>query len=165
MMGDYHVQFFEKVRSFIRQLLKSYFTLIISAFFTAFYSFRLIYLTFLVKTNAYKSVVLQAHEGSFLLSFPLFFLCIGSIFFGYLFKDLFIGIGSQFFGNSIFILPKNYNMIDAEFLPLVIKMIPFFFSLCGIGFSFLINYYFYNNLLSFQLTNLGLFLFKFFNQK
>jgi NADH-ubiquinone oxidoreductase chain 5 len=119
----------------------------------------------LVKTNAFKKVILQAHEGSFLLSLPLFFLCVGSIFFGYLFKDMFIGIGSQFFGNSMFVLPKNYNMIEAEFLPLVIKMIPFFFSLCGVGLFFVINLYFYNDLLLFQLKNLGLFLFKFFNQK
>jgi NADH-ubiquinone oxidoreductase chain 5 len=68
----------------------------ISAFLTAFYSFRLLYLTFLDKPKSYKSIIKLSHESSIILGFPLFFLSIGSIFMGYLLEDLFLGIGSNF---------------------------------------------------------------------
>jgi NADH-ubiquinone oxidoreductase chain 5 len=52
------------------------------------------------------------------MTLPLFILSIGSITFGYLFKDAIIGVGSNFLGNSIFISPFNNNdqFIDAEFI-------------------------------------------------
>jgi len=42
-------------------------------------------------------------------------------------------------------LPQNQVFIDAEFLPITIKIIPLILSLSGMGFSFLV-YYGYNNL-------------------
>jgi NADH-ubiquinone oxidoreductase chain 5 len=45
---------------------------------------------------------------------PLFILAIFSIFFGYVFSDLFVGMGTDFFGNSIFINPNNIAIIEAE---------------------------------------------------
>jgi NADH-ubiquinone oxidoreductase chain 5 len=47
--------------------------------------------------------------------FPLLILAIFSIFFGFVFSDLFVGIGSDFFKNSIFMHPKNISLIEAEF--------------------------------------------------
>jgi hypothetical protein len=44
-------------------------------------------------------------------------------------KDLFIGVGSIFLGNSIFILPKHFNLFEAEFLPTLVKLTPVLFSL------------------------------------
>merc|ERR1711916_404486 len=76
----------------------------ISAFSTAFYSFRLIYLTFITKTNSYKTTVQYAHEPGWAMSLPLIILCIGSIFIGYLTKDMIIGLGTSFWGNAIFII-------------------------------------------------------------
>jgi len=55
------------------------------------------------------------------MSIPLLILAFGSIFFGYLFKDLFIGPGTPFFGNSILILPHNVNIFDAEFVDIFTK--------------------------------------------
>jgi NADH-ubiquinone oxidoreductase chain 5 len=53
---------------------------------------------------------------------PLLILGLGSIFFGYITRDMVIGLGSSFFGNSIFILPKNTGFaIDAEFISTFIK--------------------------------------------
>jgi len=46
---------------------------------------------------------------------PLLTLALFSIFFGFIFSDLFVGIGSDFFQNSIFIHPKNISLIEAEF--------------------------------------------------
>jgi NADH-ubiquinone oxidoreductase chain 5 len=50
------------------------------------------------------------------MTVPLFILSIGSIFVGYLFRDMYIGMGSSFFGNSIWVLPENYLMAEAEFI-------------------------------------------------
>lgn len=56
------------------------------------------------------------------MSLPLFLLSIASIFIGYIFRDAFIGMGTSFFGSSIFILPSHCDtFIDAEFIPTFIK--------------------------------------------
>jgi NADH:ubiquinone oxidoreductase subunit 5 (subunit L)/multisubunit Na+/H+ antiporter MnhA subunit len=47
-----------------------------------------------------------------------------------------IGLGSTFWGHSIFTLSHSVSFIEAEYLPYHIKMIPFFFSHLGIFFAF-----------------------------
>jgi NADH-ubiquinone oxidoreductase chain 5 len=55
-----------------------------------------------------------------------------SIFFGYIFSDLFVGVGSDFLGNSLYINPNNISIVEAEFsLPLFIKLLPALLSLLG----------------------------------
>ena len=116
--------------------LFSYWLGTLTAGFTAFYSFRLLYLTFLSENNAYKSVMKNVHESSWVMILPLMVLVFGSIFVGYLAKDLFLGLGSDAFLNSIFVHPKNLIFIDAEFIPYHIKLIPLFFSFSGIFLCF-----------------------------
>jgi NADH-ubiquinone oxidoreductase chain 5 len=56
------------------------------------------------------------------MSVPLFILAIASIFVGYIFRDAFIGLGSSFFGNSIFVLPNNADIaIESEFISAIFK--------------------------------------------
>lgn len=104
----------------------------LAAFFTAFYSIRLLILTFITKTNAYKQIINKAHDAPILLGLPLLILSIFSIFIGYFSKDMFVGLGSTFFGNSINILFENNQMIDAEFLPFVIKILPILSATSGL---------------------------------
>ena len=104
---------------------------VLSAGITAFYSFRLIYLTFISNPNGYKNAMQNAHDAPLPMAIPLFILCIGSIFVGYLTKDLFIGLGTPFWNNAIFIAPENLTMIDAEFIPTYIKWLPVIVSLFG----------------------------------
>lgn len=106
-----------------------------SVFFTSFYSFRLVYLTFLNNTSLSRSSLNLVHESSIIMISPLLILSIGSIFIGYLTRDLFVGFGSDFWGTAIFILPKHSNFIEAEELPTVIKWLPFILSLLGIFFA------------------------------
>ena len=108
----------------------------ISAFFTAFYSFRLLYLTFLNISNSYKSFISSVHEAPILMSIPLIILAFGSIFVGYITRDMFIGLGTSFWGNALFILPSNITMLDSEFIPFYIKLIPVIFSLFGASLAF-----------------------------
>jgi NADH-ubiquinone oxidoreductase chain 5 len=65
----------------------------LSAFFTSFYSIRLIYLTFIKKNNNSKKIVSNIHESSFVMLVPLLILFFGSVFIGFFFKDLFLGLG------------------------------------------------------------------------
>ncbi len=97
----------------------------LTAIFTAFYSFRLISLVFLSYPNAPKNDYLHSHEASISVVIPLTILSLFSIFFGFIFSDLFVGIGTDFFGNSIFIHPSHITLVEAEFsLPLILKLLP-----------------------------------------
>jgi len=69
---------------------------IIAAFFTAFYSIRLLGLTFLRPANGLRIHYEKAHEGGIFRVFPLILLSFLSIFIGYLGRDSRIGLGSDF---------------------------------------------------------------------
>lgn len=73
----------------------SYFLGLITAFITSFYSFRILYLTFLTSSNMFKIVINKIHETPTYMAFSLTVLSLGSIFFGFYCKDLFVGIGSN----------------------------------------------------------------------
>jgi NADH-ubiquinone oxidoreductase chain 5 len=112
----------------------------ITAGFTAFYSFRLLSLVFLISPNGNKQSYLNAHESNLAVIIPLIALSLFSIFFGYLFSDMFVGIGSDFFGNSLFIHPNNITLVEAEFSlqhagpngdSVLIKLLPSLLSLFG----------------------------------
>ena len=115
---------------------------VLSAGITAFYSFRLIYLTFISSPNGFKNAIQNAHDAPLPMAIPLFILCIGSIFIGYLTKDLFIGLGTPFWNNAIFIAPQNLTMIDAEFIPIYVKWLPVIVSLSGATLSMIAFHFF-----------------------
>src|SRR5579885_119379 len=137
----------------------------ISALFTAYYSFRLIYLTFFNKTNAFKNVVSSIHESPLRMIIPLFILGLGSIFIGYLTKDMFIGMGTDFWGNALFNLPENTILLQSEFLPFYVKNIPVLLSLLGAVIAHFI-YSKYNLLImNISTSALGIFIYRLWNKK
>jgi len=99
--------------------------------FTTLYSAKVLYLTFLTNPNGPLVNYKNAHEGDMFLNTPLIILAIFSIFFGFLTKDIFIGLGSGFFSdNSLFIHPSHEIMLDTEFaVPTLFKLLPFFFTI------------------------------------
>lgn len=104
----------------------------ITAGITAFYSFRLISLVFLTLPNGQKQSYLKSHESNIAVIIPLILLALFSIFFGFIFSDLFVGVGSDFFGNSLFIHPNNISIVEAEFsINYFIKLLPAIFSFIG----------------------------------
>jgi NADH-ubiquinone oxidoreductase chain 5 len=109
-----------------------------AAFCTSFYSFRLVFLTFVNKTNTFKSYMPSVHDAPIRMVIPLMVLALGAIFVGFLSRDLFIGLGSSFFGNSISNNVYNFNLIDSEFLSSFLKNLPFIFTLAGALFSLLL---------------------------
>jgi NADH-ubiquinone oxidoreductase chain 5 len=108
-----------------------------AAFCTSFYSFRLVFLTFVNPTNSFKYFVERAHEAPFIMLFPLFVLTAGAIFYGYFTRDFMIGLGSLFY-NAVYSNHFNFDLIDSEFLSPVLKNIPFFFTCAGALFSLLL---------------------------
>ena len=138
----------------------------ISAFLTAFYSFRLIFLTFIVKTNSYKPIIEKIHEAPLFMAGAMLILAFGSIFVGYLLKDLIVGIGTNFWFNAIFYLPTNSMFIDSEFLPTLIKLIPVIFSFLGLICSFCCYILFFNFIGLMSIKNqILLNIYTFLNQK
>jgi NADH-ubiquinone oxidoreductase chain 5 len=104
----------------------------LSAFFTSFYSMRLLFLTFLGEVNATKTTVSHVHDAPILMALPMGFLSILSIFVGYLTRDIFVGFGTPFWGNSLVFTSQDYaTSLNAEFLPFYIKIIPVVFSSLG----------------------------------
>jgi len=79
----------------------SYWLGAICVLFTSYYSFRLLFLSFLSPVNLYRNQLHTGSDAPFLIPFPLILLTFGSIFYGYLGKDMMIGLGTNFWGNSV----------------------------------------------------------------
>jgi len=125
----------------------------ISAFFTAFYSFRLLYLTFIGNANGRRKVMEHAHESSTVMVVPLITLSFGSVFSGYFTKDMMIGVGTDFWGSSLMTLPENYSNFDGEFLSSGTKLIPVVFSIGGAVASFVMYHFFGSLIHLFKIIN------------
>jgi len=139
----------------------------IGAIFTTLYSVKVLYLTFLSPALGPKNYYVNAHEGNIWLSLPLVILALFSIFFGYITKDIFIGLGSHFFiDNSIFIHPVHEIMIDTEFaVPTLFKLFPFIFTVSFTFIALIYSEFLPQLVIKFKLSKLGNIIFGFFNQR
>jgi len=144
-----------------------YFIATIGAMFTTLYSVKVLYLTFLTNPNGPIINYKHAHEGDIFMSLPLIILAVFSIFFGYITKDLFIGLGSGFFSdNSLFIHPLHEIMLDTEFaVPVLFKLLPLVFTISLSVLAILLSEFLPLVLIQFKLTRLGYNIFSFFNQR
>jgi NADH-ubiquinone oxidoreductase chain 5 len=147
-----------------------YFIATIGAMFTTLYSVKVLYLTFLANPNGPIVNYKNGHgpqEGDIFMSLPLIILAIFSIFFGYITKDMFIGLGSGFFAdNSIFIHPTHEIMLDTEFaVPTLFKLLPLIFTISLSVLAITISEFLPKILISFKFSRLGYNIFGFFNQR
>jgi NADH-ubiquinone oxidoreductase chain 5 len=130
------------------------------------YSVKLIYLTFLTYANAPKGNYEKVHESPKTMSIPLFILGVLSVYLGNISKDLFVGLGSQGLGNSIFIHPNHVIIIDTEFgVPIFNKLLPLILSII---LAIIALYLFEKKplyLLTFKKSKKGQNIYRFFNQK
>ena len=105
----------------------------LAAFLTAFYSWRLLLLTFHGNFNSSKEVLDHVHESPFVMLIPLFVLALGAIFSGWFFYNDFVGYNwKEFWGNSIFISEKHKAFKLAHYVPLWVKYLPIFLAILGI---------------------------------
>ena len=137
----------------------------LGAFLTAFYSTRLVYLTFLCRPNGYKSVICRAYDSSYQICISLFLLVIPSVLIGFYAKDMIIGFGSDFWGNALFTTSENMNRIDSEFITHIYKILPVILSLVGAISSFLLYSFGSRLLVQLKLSVLGKKIYHFFNKK
>ena len=144
-----------------------YFIATIGAMFTTLYSVKVLYLTFLTNPNGPLVNYKNAHEGDIFMSMPLIILAVFSIFFGFITKDIFIGLGSGFFAdNSLFIHPSNETLLDTEFaVPTLFKLLPLIFTLCLSVIFIVMSEFLPKLLIHFKLSRFGYNVFSFFNQR
>jgi NADH-quinone oxidoreductase subunit L len=88
---------------------------IAAAFMTAFYSWRLIFMTFHGAPRADEKVMAHVHESPPIMTVPLGVLALGAMGAGIFFVKYFVGEGRmEFWGNSIFVLHDNDVLARTE---------------------------------------------------
>lgn len=108
---------------------------IAAALMTAFYSWRLLFLTFHGRTRADDHTFDHAHESPPVMIAPLLVLALGAVFSGYLAKEYFVGHDmNEFWGGSILML---HNIIEeAHHVPFWVKKLPILVGVIGIFAAF-----------------------------
>ena len=97
---------------------------VIAAALTAFYSWRLIFLTFHGSPHD-RHHYDEARESPMMMLIPLGFLAVGAIFAGYPFKELFVGHGvAEFFRDSLKFGPNNHILEDMHHIPYLASIAP-----------------------------------------
>jgi NADH:ubiquinone oxidoreductase subunit 5 (subunit L)/multisubunit Na+/H+ antiporter MnhA subunit len=97
---------------------------------------------YLTVPNANKTSYLNIHSENLIVIIPLSILAIFAIFLGFVASD-FVGIGSDFFQNSLFYHPSQVHIIEAEFsIPLYIKLLPTILSLLGVFLAIAVYHFF-----------------------
>ena len=113
---------------------------IFTAFLTSIYSWRLFFKTFHGSYNNKKTKINETHESPLTMLVPLFFLGIGALFAGFLFKEIFIGHHNMdFWQTSIFFI----NEIKHDYIPLWLLLITPILVVVAIPLSF---YYYVLNI-------------------
>ncbi|MGP1395847.1 MAG: NADH-quinone oxidoreductase subunit L [Inquilinaceae bacterium] len=111
---------------------------IAAALMTAFYSWRLIILTFHGRPRADEKVMAHVHESPWVMLGPLVALAVGAVFAGYIGYDAFVYQGREaFWGDSIFVLPQNDTIEAAHHVPFWVKILPVVMGLLGIALAYL----------------------------
>jgi len=112
---------------------------IAAALLTAFYSWRLLVLTFHGESRTTKKMLDHVHESPAIMLVPLFVLAAGAIFAGYVFYDMFVGHDrGTFWGNAIFVLAANDTIEAAHHVEAWIKLMPLVVAVTGIVMASLI---------------------------
>lgn len=118
----------------------AFFAVVIAAFMTSFYSWRLIFMTFHGKSRASKDVLAHVHESPNVMLVPLYILATGALVTGAIFAYYFIGDGQvTFWSNAIFTSEHNHILHDIHGVPALVKYSPFIMMVAG----FALAWYFY----------------------
>ncbi len=108
-----------------------------AAVLTAFYSWRLIFMTFHGQPRASQETMSRVHESSQMMLIPLYVLAAGAVLSGWVFYSFFVGEGHQeFWGASIKMLDSNQVMENAHHVPAWVKGAPIVAGIVGIAIAF-----------------------------
>lgn len=106
--------------------------LIIAAFFTSFYSWRLMFLTFFGAPRCSNDTLSHVHESPPVMLVPLIVLAFGALIAGFAFSGLFIGdTQTAFWSGTIFTSADNHVLRDLHNVPSWVKLSPLLMMLSG----------------------------------
>ena len=106
---------------------------IAAAAMTAFYSWRLLIMTFHGSPHADEKTMAHVHESPRSMLIPLAVLTAGAIFSGWIGYNAFVGDGLQeFWGKSIFVLGGHNALADSHHVPIWVKVLPIVIAVAGI---------------------------------
>jgi NADH-quinone oxidoreductase subunit L len=112
--------------------------LVIAAFFTSFYSWRLMFLTFHGEPRAPREIMSHVHESPNVMLVPLYLLALGSIAAGFVFRDYFIGHDEAlFWGTSLYRAPENKIIEEMHHVPEIVGWAPTIAMVVGFALSYL----------------------------
>ncbi len=106
--------------------------LIFSALLTSFYSWRLILLTFFGSFRGNIDYFNNCHEPEKTMTIPLVLLSLGAVFLGSVFEFDFTSAKYQIFSDSIILSKENTILKDFHYVPVLVKIAPFFAMLTGL---------------------------------
>ncbi len=107
---------------------------LIAAFLTAFYSWRLLILTFHGDARADAHTMSHVHESPPVMTVPLALLAIGAVFAGVVFHEPFVGHHyAEFWREAISISPEHRAMALAHDVPAEVKYAPLVLAIAGIA--------------------------------
>ena len=110
----------------------------VAAFLTAFYSWRLLILTFHGRPRADAHTMEHVHESPAIMLGPLVVLAIGAVAAGFTFEDDFIGHDwPGFWNNAIVNGPDNHVLHAMQDIPGFIRLLPTITGVCGIALAYL----------------------------
>jgi NADH-quinone oxidoreductase subunit L len=111
---------------------------LLAALLTAFYSWRLIILTFHGTPRADHHTMEHVHESPWVMLVPLIVLSLGAVFAGYLLKYPFVGTGwAEFWQGSIVNAPHNHIIDAAHHVPAWVPILPAVIAAIGIATAYL----------------------------
>jgi NADH-quinone oxidoreductase subunit L len=111
---------------------------LIAAFLTAFYSWRLLILTFHGKPRADHHTMEHVHESPAVMLIPLLVLAVGALFTGAVFYDLFVGHHQgEFWNGAIFTAEHNHVLHAAHEVPEWVPLAPTVIAIAGIALAYL----------------------------
>ncbi len=110
--------------------------LVIAAFCTSFYSWRLAFMTFNGKSRADAHTLEHVHESPNVMLVPLYILAAGALLAGILFAPYFIGHEQQLFWGSA-IQPQDHVLEEMHHVPEWVKLSPFIAMVLGFALAFL----------------------------
>ncbi len=112
----------------------AFFCTVAAAFLTAFYSWRLLFLTFHGKSRADPHVLGHVHESPLVMIGPLILLAVGAVFAGMVLQGWFIGEDWRgFWQGSVFNRPDNDILVGLEHVPGWVEMLPLVMAVTGIA--------------------------------
>ncbi len=118
-----------------------FWALVIAAFMTSFYSWRLMFMTFHGKTRAEPETFKHAHESPWVMLVPLLMLALGAVAAGFAFKEYFIGHHyKEFWNKAIFEGEHNHILHEMHEVAKNIAWVswaPFVAMAAGLGLAWL----------------------------